>query len=269
MLLQLGRLQIRKFICSACADTKVWSSSSKVTKAMMMRTVVSVVFCVLLAAGYSVALDNGMARTPALGWAAWSGFYDSFTEDLIKEMAQALITFGLRDAGYTYFLVDDADMFLGQRDYYGRLQPDPKKYPSGLKAIGDYLHSLGFKYGLYTDLGSGGCGSLPGLVVFIFRARKLTSLFGPTGSLGFYDIDAQSFADWGADYIKIDTCGGGINYNSDSQMHHWVKMERALNATGRPMYISLCARARILMNSTGTAFFLCVWLLMRVTFHRD
>lgn len=131
---------------------------------------VGAVGCVLLFMLSAVfAMDNGVARTPAMGWAAWAGFYDFANEVIVREMAQALVDLGLRDAGYTYFLLDDADMWLSQRDYYtDRLVADPKKYPSGAKYIGDYLHSFGFKYGVYTDLAQGGCGSLPGLYLLSF-----------------------------------------------------------------------------------------------------
>src|ERR1051325_5111489 len=98
------------------------------------------------------ALDNGLAKTPPMGWNSWNKFGCNVSEKLVKEMADAMVTSGMRDAGYVYLVIDDCWQI--DRDAQGNIQPDPKRFPSGMKALADYIHSKGLKFGLYSDAGT-------------------------------------------------------------------------------------------------------------------
>ena len=97
-----------------------------------------------------------------------------------------LVVGGRKDVGYEYLMLDDC-WLSHERDKNGRLQADPKRFPSGIKSLADYCHKLGLKFGIYEDYGTQTCAGFP-------------------GSLGHFDIDAQTFADWGVDYVKFDGC---------------------------------------------------------------
>ena len=163
------------------------------------------------------ALDNGLARTPPMGWNSWATYELKINEGLIRATADAMAGSGMKDAGYEYIIVD-AGWKAKNRDAEGRLRADPEKFPSGMKALADYVHSKGLKFGLYTDAGTEDCVS------------------GAPGSKGFEDKDASSFAEWGVDYLKEDWC----NTAGMSAQEAYTKMSRAIGATGRPMVFSLC-----------------------------
>ena len=131
----------------------------------------------------------GLAQTPPMGWNTWNTFANNINETLIKETAEAMIKSGMRDAGYIYIVLDDC-WHLKERDANGNLVPDPAKFPSGLKALGDFLHERGFKFGIYNCAGSKTCGGHP-------------------GSMGHEYQDARSYASWGVDYLKYDWCSTG------------------------------------------------------------
>ncbi|WP_245178965.1 NPCBM/NEW2 domain-containing protein [Streptomyces montanisoli] len=168
----------------------------------------------------AAALDNGLARTPPMGFNDWNAFGCDVSEQLIEQTADYLVSSGLKDAGYTYVNIDDCWQ-THSRDAQGRLVPDPAKFPDGIKGTADYVHSKGLKLGIYEDAGTETCAHYP-------------------GSLGHETTDAQSFADWGVDYLKYDNC----NNNSDGTRADYVKrytaMRDALAATGRPIVYSLC-----------------------------
>ncbi|NUV61187.1 glycoside hydrolase family 27 protein [Streptomyces sp. CAI-85] len=166
-----------------------------------------------------VAVDDGQALTPPMGFNNWNSFGCNVTEQLIKQTADIFVSTGLRDAGYTYVNIDDCWM-TRSRDSRGRLVADPAKFPSGMKATADYVHSKGLKFGIYQDGGSATCAGYP-------------------GSLGHETVDAQTFADWGVDLLKYDNCN-----NPDSgqaaTIARYRTMRDALRATGRPIVFSIC-----------------------------
>jgi alpha-galactosidase len=170
----------------------------------------------LAAAQPAVALGNGLALTPQMGFNDWNAYGCNVSESLIKSTAQAMHSNGMQAAGYTYVNIDDCWM-TKSRDSAGRLVPDPSKFPDGIKGTADYVHSLGLKLGIYEDAGTATCAGYP-------------------GSLGHESTDAQTFASWGVDYLKYDNCNNtGVNAQS-----RYTAMRDALAATGRPILYSLC-----------------------------
>ncbi|KAG2455827.1 NAGAB acetylgalactosaminidase, partial [Polypterus senegalus] len=171
------------------------------------------------------SLDNGMFLTPPMGWMAWERYRcnincevdpeNCISEKLLKDMADRLATDGWKTLGYEYVNLDDC-WSSKKRDAQGRLQADPKRFPSGIKALADYVHSKGLKLGIYGDLGNYTCGGYPGT------------------TLDTIDLDAQTFAEWGVDMLKLDAC-----YSNASMMAEgFPKMSLALNRTGRPIAFS-------------------------------
>ena len=131
-----------------------------------------------------MALDNGLGLVPTLGWSSWNRYYTGVTEEVIRTQAAAFVALNLSTAGYKSIHID-AGWLLPTRDHAGNLQVDPAKFPSGITALSDYVHSLGLQLGGYTDLAKGSCGTGP-------------------GSLGFYEQDALWFANVAKlDYLKV------------------------------------------------------------------
>src|ERR1039458_8465091 len=114
----------------------------------------------LAAAGRLQAIDNGLARTPPMGWNSWNKFACNVSEDLIKQAADAMVSSGMQDAGYQYVVIDDC--WQVDRDAQGNIVPDAKRFPSGIKALADYVHGKGLKFGIYSDAGTGTCQNRPG-----------------------------------------------------------------------------------------------------------
>jgi alpha-galactosidase len=170
------------------------------------------------------ALDNGVGRTPPMGWNSWNTFGCNINEALIRQHADALVSSGMRDLGYQYVVVDDC-WFNPNRDAAGNLQGDSTRFPSGMKALGDYLHGLGLKFGIYQVPVDKTC------------AQYFGSYPGATGSQGHEVQDARQFAAWGVDFLKYDWCSptGTI----DDQVATFAKMRDALAATGRPIVFSI------------------------------
>jgi alpha-galactosidase len=170
------------------------------------------------------ALDNGVGRTPPMGWNSWNTFFCSINESLIRGMADSMVSTGMRDAGYQYVVVDDCWM-NPNRDSSGNLQADPTRFPSGMRALGDYIHGKGLKFGLYQAPLDKTC------------AQYFGSYPGATGSQGHEAQDARQFAAWGVDYLKYDWCSpaGSIT----EQVATFAKMRDALAATGRPILYSI------------------------------
>ena len=136
----------------------------------------------------ALALNNGLGRTPARGWNAWNSIRcEGLNEKLIREVADAMVSSGLRDAGYTYVNIDDCWM-ASKRSADGHLQAHEQRFPSGMKALGDYIHSQGLKFGIYSCAGH-------------------TTCEGHPASFGYEKIDAADWASWGVDYLKYDFCG--------------------------------------------------------------
>jgi alpha-galactosidase len=132
---------------------------------------------------------EGLALTPPMGWNTWNTFAGDCNETLVRQTADAMVANGMRDAGYVYIVVDDC-WSKKERDADGNLVADPVKFPSGMKALGDYLHSKGFKFGMYGCAGKTTCGGYP-------------------GGRGHEFQDARYYASWGVDYFKYDWCDHG------------------------------------------------------------
>jgi alpha-galactosidase len=170
------------------------------------------------------ALENGVARTPPMGWNTWNSFGCNINETLIRQSADALVSSGMRDLGYQYVVVDDC-WFNPNRDAQGNLQGDPVRFPSGMRALGDYLHARGLKFGIYQVPVDRTC------------AQYFGGYPGATGSQGHEVQDARQFAAWGVDFLKYDWCSP--NGTIDEQVATFARMRDALAATGRPIVYSI------------------------------
>ena len=157
-----------------------------------------------------------LAQTPPMGWNSWNTFQTNINEQMLRDMVDAYVSSGMRDAGYTYFVLDDGWMSK-ERDSNGSLVADPKKFPSGMKAFADYVHSKGLKFGIYNCAGTQTCAGYP-------------------GTHGYEYQDARLYASWGVDYLKYDWC----NTDSINARDAYLTMSRAIRAAGRPMIFSLC-----------------------------
>ncbi|MER5261994.1 ricin-type beta-trefoil lectin domain protein [Actinosynnema sp. NPDC002837] len=176
------------------------------------------------AAAPAQALENGVARTPPMGWNTWNTFGCDINEQLIRQTADAMVANGMAARGYQYVVVDDC-WFDPNRDAQGNLRAHPTRFPSGMKALGDYLHGKGLKFGLYQVPAAETC------------AQYFNAFPGATGSKGHEVQDARQFAAWGVDFLKYDWCSpqGTI----DDQVRDFAKMRDALAATGRPIVYSI------------------------------
>ncbi|HWL88885.1 MAG TPA: glycoside hydrolase family 27 protein, partial [Polyangiaceae bacterium] len=172
------------------------------------------------AAPVAPALDNGLDRTPQMGFNNWNATNcrAEFNEAMVMGIADLFVSKGLQAAGYQYVNVDDC-WALPNRDASGNLVPDPARFPHGIKAVADYVHSKGLKFGLYSSAGTMTCNSA-----------------GFSGGLGHEQQDANLWASWGVDYLKYDNCN---NQGVDS-VKRYTTMGDALKATGRPILYSLC-----------------------------
>jgi alpha-galactosidase len=170
---------------------------------------------VLLSAIPLLALDNGLAKTPPMGWNSWNKFGCDVSEKLIKEMADAMVSSGLKDAGFQYIVIDDC--WQVSRDANGNIVADAERFPSGMKALAAYVHGKGLKFGVYSDAGTGTCQNRP-------------------GSRGYEYQDARSYASWDVDYLKFDWC----NTTTQDAKASYSLMSDALKKSGRPIVFSLC-----------------------------
>jgi alpha-galactosidase len=170
------------------------------------------------------ALDNGVARTPPMGWNTWNTFGCNIDEKLIQGTADALVANGMRDLGYKYVVVDDC-WFDPNRDGSGNLRANSSRFPSGMKALGDYLHARNLKFGIYQVPRAKTC------------AQSTGGYPGATGSLNHEVQDANTFASWGVDYLKYDWCDGWGTTND--QIASFGKMRDALKASGRQIVFSI------------------------------
>ena len=182
---------------------------------MLVRVLLLTLCSVAALLPFSSALDNGLALTPQMGWNSWNHFECSINERVIGEMAAAMIETGLHTHGYEYVNIDDC--WADYRDAQNRTVPDKKLFPSGMYSLGEYIHGLGLRFGMYSDAG-------------------LTTCVGKPGGLGYEVIDALTYAAWGVDYLKYDNCD---NQGIKSPLRYWP-MHDALNATGRPILFSVC-----------------------------
>ncbi len=161
------------------------------------------------------ALNNGLALTPPMGWNSWNKFGCKIDETIVKQIADAMVANGMRDAGYQYVVIDDC--WQVDRDSKGNIIPDAKSFPSGIQALADYVHSKGLKFGIYSDAGTKTCEGRP-------------------GSWGYEFQDARQYAAWGVDYLKYDWCNTG-RQNTEAA---YSRMRDALAVCGRPIVFSIC-----------------------------
>jgi alpha-galactosidase len=159
---------------------------------------------------------EGLALTPPMGWNSWNTFQTNISDKLVREIADEMVSSGMKDAGYIYLVLDDGWM-AKERDSNGNLVPDPKKFPGGIKVLIDYVHSKGLKFGLYNCAGTKTCAGYP-------------------GTRGYEYHDARFYASLGIDYLKYDWCNTeGINAKEA-----YTTMGNALHIAGRPIVFSLC-----------------------------
>lgn len=164
--------------------------------------------------GQCLALDNGLARTPQMGWNSWNHFHCGINQTIVEQTADAFIKNGLDKLGYEYVNIDDC--WAKSRDSNKVVVPDPATFPD-FQGMIDYVHSKGLKFGLYSDAGTETCAKRP-------------------GSLGYEEVDANTYAKWTVDYLKYDSC---YNQGIPAQKRY-TTMRDALNKTGRPIFYSLC-----------------------------
>ncbi|MCK4639170.1 MAG: glycoside hydrolase family 27 protein, partial [Bacteroidales bacterium] len=159
--------------------------------------------------------NEKLALTPPMGWNSWNKFGCNVDENMIKEMADAMVSSGMKDAGYEYIVIDDC--WQVSRDSLGNIIADPERFPSGMKALANYVHSKGLKFGIYSDAGTKTCQGRP-------------------GSRGYEYQDARTYAGWKVDYLKYDWC----NHGTQDAKASYSLMKDALVKSGRPIVFSIC-----------------------------
>lgn len=180
--------------------------------------------CFLAAVAASSQAADTSPPLPQMGFNNWNSTHcrNEFDESMIRGIADKFVSLGLKDAGYQYVNVDDC-WANWQRDKDGHLQPNPKRFPSGIAALADYIHERGLKFGLYSSAGTSTC-------------EPLQENRGFPGGLGHEKDDAATFASWHVDYLKYDNCN---NQKIDAHKRY-TDMAEALRATGRPIFFSMC-----------------------------
>ena len=180
-----------------------------------MRTSILLAFVVLIA-GISMKLNPKLSMTPPMGFNSWNHFALNINEQIIKEVTDAFVKLGLADLGYKYINIDDGWAHVERADD-GHVIVDADKFPNGIKHVADYVHSKGLKFGIYSDGGIHTCG-------------------GQAGSLGYEEIDAGDYDDWGVDYLKYDNC-----YNQGiPSIVRYGTMAEALGKVKRDIFFSMC-----------------------------
>jgi alpha-galactosidase len=179
----------------------------------------ALLIAVLLCAQPAAALDDGLARTPPMGWSSWNRFNCDIDERIVRETADRMVTSGMRARGYRYVLLDDC--WSGpKRSADGALQPDFGRFPSGIKALADYVHRRGLRFGLYHDLGARACNGGPGIA-------------------GHERRDMRQFASWGVDYVKVDFCY--VDHEAWTRpARAYARVRDAIRASGRRMVFGVC-----------------------------
>ena len=172
------------------------------------------------------SLDNGLGKTPQMGWNSWNRFGCGINEKLIIDTIDALNSSGLIELGYNYINLDDC--WQKERYENGTIMPDPVAFPNGIKHLVEYAHSKGLKFGLYSDAGFKTCA-------------------GRAGSLGYEEIDANTYAEWGIDYLKYDNC----YHNETKSIDRYSAMRDALNKTGRHIFYSMCSQGEDDVSTWG------------------
>ncbi len=181
-----------------------------------MKQLIFMGFVILFGTKVSAQKFKELALTPPMGWNSWNTFQTNISEKLVMETADSMVSSGMKDAGFKYIVLDDGWMAM-ERNINGDLVPDPIKFPRGMKAVADYVHSKGLKFGLYNCAGTKTCAGYP-------------------GTRGYEYQDARLYAAIGIDYLKFDWC------SSDGQnaKESYTTMSKALAVAGRPVIFSLC-----------------------------
>jgi alpha-galactosidase len=169
----------------------------------------------LIAVAPAGALNNNLAKTPPMGWNSWNKFGCDVSDQLIRETADAMASTGMKDAGYRYVVIDDC--WQVKRNPDGIVVADAERFPNGIKALADYVHSKGLQFGIYSDAGRQTCQGRP-------------------GSRGHEFQDAFTYASWGVDYLKLDWC----HAEGQNSIESYSLMRDALQAAGRPIVFSIC-----------------------------
>jgi len=175
----------------------------------------SILFASFAFAQESVA-SKGLAVTPPMGWNSWNKFGCNVSDELVRGMADAMVKSGMKDAGYQYIVIDDC--WQVSRDAHGDIVSDPQRFPHGIKALADYVHSIGLKFGIYSDAGAKTCQGRP-------------------GALGHEYQDALMYAAWGVDYLKYDWCSTQPDQDARAS---YANIRQALDASVRPIVLSIC-----------------------------
>lgn len=187
----------------------------------LSRTILNRLSLLLLTSTIAAGYNNGLAQTPPMGWNTWNGFGCNIDEDLIVESAK-VVAERFKVYGYEYIVMDDCWHDVSRDPDTGAPRPDPERFPNGIKDVSDKVHDLGLKIGIYSSAGKYTCA-------------------GRFGSLGYEEIDAKTYAEWGIDYLKYDNCfNEGQSGTPLISFNRYAKMSRALNATGRPVLYSMC-----------------------------
>jgi alpha-galactosidase len=185
---------------------------------MMRKFYFLIALLLSLAAGAAFAQGPELARTPPMGWNSWNHFRLNINDAVIRAQAQAMVTSGMKAAGYEYVVIDGG--WEGYHDAQGVFHPDILKFPD-MKALCDYIHSLGLKVGIHDSPGPVSCS-------------------GREASYGHEQQDAETFARWGIDFVKYDWCSGRLVYKPDQMKAAYEKFHQALLSTGRPIVYNLC-----------------------------
>jgi len=169
----------------------------------------------MLSISHYLSAQEILASTPPMGWNSWNKFQCNVDENLIRQTADAMVKSGMKDAGYQYVVIDDC--WQTSRDKEGNIVADPAHFPAGIRALADYIHDKGLKFGIYSDAGEKTCAGRP-------------------ASRGHEFQDARQYAAWGVDYLKYDWC----NTTTQDARASYALMRDALNAAGRPIVFSIC-----------------------------
>jgi alpha-galactosidase len=184
-------------------------------KAAILLASIFILGMIAAAADHEQSFVGTLAATPPMGWNSWNKFGCNVGEELIRQTADAMVSSGMKDAGYQYIVIDDC--WQVERDSNGNIVPDAKRFPSGMKALADYVHAKGLKFGVYSDAGIKTCAGRP-------------------GSRGYEFQDARQYAAWGVDYLKFDWC----STSTQDARSSYELMRAALDASGRPIVFSIC-----------------------------
>jgi alpha-galactosidase len=206
------------FVQALGSDTNIGTTLRKIKMKTLIAKLIAAVLLFIPAALHAQennSRSNDLALTPPMGWNSWNRFGCNVSEDMIKGMADGMVKSGMKDAGYQYVVIDDC--WQVSRDKDGNIMADPQHFHSGIKALADYVHSLGLKFGIYSDAGSKTCAGRP-------------------AGLGHEYQDARQYAAWGVDYLKYDWC----NTTTQDARASYANIRHALDASGRPIVLSIC-----------------------------